>query len=138
MSKLRAGRPAFRWTQAGRKQVDPASKDGLFVNATEAYHYSLVGDGVPHREVTMKRALRALSALALVGTLAGCYYYGPGPGYGYGPPPGPGYGYAPQPSYGYAPSYGYGPSYGLSLGFYGGGYGCCYGGGWHHHWHDWD
>ena len=102
----------------------------------------------------MMRALRALSLLALVGTLAGCYYYDPGPGYGYGPPPGPGYGnapppsygYAPQPSYGYAsppsygyaPSYGYGPSYGLSLGFYGGGYGCCYVGGWHHHWHDWD
>ena len=88
----------------------------------------------------MMRALRALSLLALAGTLAGCYYYGPGPGYGYGPPPGSGYGYAPQPSYGYAPSYGYGgPSYGLNLGFYGGGgYGCCYGGGWHHHWHDWD
>ena len=55
------------------------------------------------------RALRMVLLVAVMGSLSGCYYYGPGPGYGY---------------------YG-GPS--VSFGYYGGG--CCYGGGhWHRHW----
>lgn len=55
------------------------------------------------------RALRTVLLVAVMGSLGGCYYYGPGPGYGY---------------------YG-GPS--VSFGYYGGG--CCYGGGhWHRHW----
>ncbi len=82
------------------------------------------------------RAFRGLSLLAAAASLAGCYYYAPGPAYGYGPPAS--YGYAYAPSYGYGPppgpsyGYAYGPSIGLSFGF--GGYGCCYGGG---HWHGW-
>ena len=60
------------------------------------------------------RALRTVLLLAMMGSLGGCYYYAPGPGYG----PGPGYYYG-------------GPS--VSFGYYGGG--CCYGGGhWHRHW----
>jgi hypothetical protein len=60
------------------------------------------------------RALRTVLLLAMMGSLSGCYYYGPGPGYGGG--------------YYYG-----GPS--VSFGYYGGGGGCCYGGGrWHRHW----
>jgi hypothetical protein len=76
------------------------------------------------------RTLRTLLLLALVGSLAGCYYY-PGSGYGYGGygggyGGGGGYGYGPPPG----PVYGYGgPSVNLDFGFFG----CCYGGGWHHH-----
>ena len=56
------------------------------------------------------RAVRTLMLLAMMGSLAGCYY---------GPPPG----------YGYGGGYYGGPSVSFGFGFPV----CCYGGGWHHH-----
>jgi hypothetical protein len=59
--------------------------------------------------------LLPFAALALVGSLAGCVAYPAYPGYGYG--------YAPAPAYAYAPV----PAVTI-----GGGWGCCWGRGWHH------
>jgi len=84
----------------------------------------------------MRTLRNTVFCVLLAGGLAGCVYSDPGPGYGggYSSP-----GYQSEPSYGYGYSspgyYQPAPSYGLSFGYFGGGYGGG-NGDWHHH-HQW-